>query len=183
MANDLQFGSADDLLRHDALACEHGRILMFRDLGPVEGELAMEAVTAEFGAANGSPGARLDIDQSRFLFRIDDLEAALSNPASATGGDCAFPPQGETTRESCSKIPGALLMFRYAREIEKEELFESAPARFVKSGRGALDLLLLGERYLFRSHDFWQALTDPKTYRPGCYGPAPIDALRGPIEL
>jgi hypothetical protein len=181
VADDLGFGSADDLLRHNAVVHEHGQILMLRYLGPAEDEPAVEAITAEFGAENGSPGARLDIDQSRFLLQLDDLEVALSNPASATDRDCALPLQGGLSREACSQIPGAVFMVRYAREIEEEELFEPAPARFVENRPGALDLLLLGERYLFRPQDFWRALTDPKTYRPERYGPDPIDVLRSPI--
>ncbi len=73
-----------------------------------------------------------------------------------------------------------MLMMRWAEEIEDQELFEPVPGRFVLNERGYSELLVRGERYVFRPGDLWDSLTDPRTYRRDDEGPFPIDALRDP---
>jgi hypothetical protein len=130
--NDPRYGTADDLFDQDAYLSEHGCVLM-RDLRPVDGDDAVEVVAAQFRAENGSPGASLGMGQDLYLFRIDDLETALSDPAPSSQSDYPLPAPGSPSREVCLRYQGGMLMMRVAREIEHEELFEPVPARFVRN--------------------------------------------------
>ena len=56
-----------------------------------------------------------------------------------------------------------MLMMRWAEEIEDRQLFEPVPGRFVLNEGGYSELLVRGERYVFRPGVLWGSLTDPRT--------------------
>jgi hypothetical protein len=178
--DDRPFGTADDLFDIGAHLHEHGCFLMMRQLKTIAGEGAFEDVPARFRAENGSPGVALWLGDDLYLFRIDDLEAALSNPAPSAQEDFPLSPEDALSREACQEVQGCVLMVRWAEEVKDQELFEPMPGRFVVNEWGSSELLVGGERYVFRPGDLWDSLTDPRTYRRDDEGPFPIDALRDP---
>jgi hypothetical protein len=178
--DDRPFGTTDDLLDIGAQLHEHGCFLMMRQLKTTAGEEFFEDVTARFRTENCSPAIAFRLGDDLYLFRIDELEDALSDPARSSRDSAPVPPEDLPSREECQKIPGCVLMMRWAEEIEDQELFEPVPALFVATEKGLNELLVRGERYVFRPEDLWESLTDPRTYRRDDDGPFPIDALRDP---
>jgi hypothetical protein len=175
-----RFGTSDELFDRDAFLKEHGCLLLLRRLDPIDGEEVFEDVPAQFRAEDGSPAASLRLGQDLYVFSLEDMEAALSDPAPEAPDDEAFPSPELGTREACQEARGCVLLMRAAEEIEDEELYEPVPAKFVKDRILGCSLRVRGDYYLVRPDDLWDALTDPSTYKADDEGPVPIDVLRDP---
>jgi hypothetical protein len=183
MVEERTYGSVEDISDMAAEVSERGFLLMFRNLLPVDGDEAFEGVPARFRAVNGNPLARLRIGEEVYLFRIDDLESAFSNPCPSDQGErSGVEALNQPTREECLRAQGGLQMAREVREMQDEELFELSPGRLLAGDSGFWELRLREERFLFDPDDFWDALTDPATFRSEDYGSEPVDVLRDPIE-
>lgn len=172
-------GIPSSLEDQEAELRERGYFQMLRVLSSERGRLSVEGVACRFWAANGNPLARMSVGQFVYLIDIGDLEEVLSDPAPEIGPTITL--DGWPTREVCHGIQGALLVARFVLEVRDEDLLEPLLAMVVEAGQSLCQLQLDGERFLFDPDDFWEAMTDPVTFRDEDTGPSPIDVLRGPV--
>jgi hypothetical protein len=144
-----------------------------------DGTLFVEGVACRLWAANGNPLIRMKIGPQIYLLGVEDLEKALSAPAPQQAPTITLhePP----TPDFCRGIRGALFVARFVLE-EDEDLLEPMVAVILESVEGYYELQVMEQRFIFDPEDFWEAMTDPATFRTGDTGPVPIDVLRDSIE-
>jgi hypothetical protein len=163
MAQGPRVGTLQDIHREAAQFGEHGYVLVFRDMANVDEFGGFEAIPVQVKTENGASGMGLRIGPDLYFTGIDELEAVLA-PDNRGSGE--------------SEGSGTLVVFRYAREIEDQELFQRMEGGWTRDGQGLVDLRVGEERYLFGASRLWKAMIDPSTFREDDDGPIPVDALR-----